>query len=86
MYMDARAMKEVNITSLRQDLPTYVARAARGERIKVTSRGRVVAELGPPSAPVDLVDRVRTRLRGSIVRYDEPLEPVVDGREWEVER
>jgi antitoxin (DNA-binding transcriptional repressor) of toxin-antitoxin stability system len=79
-------MKEINITALREDLPAYVARAARGERIRVTSRGKVVAELGPPGATSDAVQQARARLRGSITRYDQPLDPVIDQREWEAER
>jgi prevent-host-death family protein len=79
-------MKEINITALRQDLPAYVARAEQGERIRVTARGKVVAELGPPSVGLDEVERARARLRHSVRRYDEPLAPVVDADEWEVER
>ena len=41
-------MAEVNITTLRQHLPEYLARVERGERIRVTSRGRVIAEIAPP--------------------------------------
>ena len=74
-------MKEINITALREDLPAYVTRAARGERIRVTSRGRVVAELGPPGATSDAAEQARARLRGRITRYDRPLEPVIDPRE-----
>jgi prevent-host-death family protein len=79
-------MKQVNITALRQDLPAYVARAAQGERIRVTSRGNVVAELGPAQVAGEEAERARERLRGSVKRYDEPLAPVVDADEWEVER
>ena len=57
-----------------------------GERIRVTSRGRVVAELGPPASTSDAARQARARLRGSITRYDRPLDPVVDPREWEAER
>ena len=79
-------MKEINITALRRDLPAYIARAERGERIRVTARGKVVAELGPPSADHDEVERARARLRGSLKRYDDPLAPVTDPGEWEAER
>jgi prevent-host-death family protein len=79
-------MKEINITALRQELPTYVARAERGERIRVTARGTVVAELGPPSVDRDEVERARARLRGSVRRYDDPLAPASDPGEWEIDR
>ncbi len=79
-------MKEIRVTDLRQNLPAYLARVRRGERIKVTSRGKVVAELGPPAPSPDEVGGARARLRGSVRRYDRPLEPVNDPSEWEVNR
>jgi len=78
-------MKEVNVTELRQNLPGYLARVRRGDRIRVTSRGVVVAELGPASSP-DLVAAARTRLQGSVRRYERPLEPVIDAGEWDMNR
>lgn len=79
-------MKEVNVTELRQNLPGYLARVRRGERIRVTSRGRVVAELAPPAPTADEVAAARARLRGSVRRYDRPLEPVIDPAEWDMNR
>jgi antitoxin (DNA-binding transcriptional repressor) of toxin-antitoxin stability system len=79
-------MKEVNVTELRQNLPGYLAKVQRGERIRVTSRGKIVAELGPPASSPDIVAAARARLRGSVRRYDRPLEPVVDAREWDMNR
>jgi len=79
-------MKEVNVTELRQNLPGYLAKVRRGERIKVTSRGRVVAELVPPAPSPDEVAAARTRLRGSVERYDRPLDPVIEPGEWDVNR
>jgi antitoxin (DNA-binding transcriptional repressor) of toxin-antitoxin stability system len=61
----------VNITELRQ-----------GERIRVTSRGQVVAELAPPTASADEAALARKQLRGSVVRYDDPLEPAISSGEW----
>lgn len=80
------APKEVNITELRQNLPAYLARARRGERFLVTSRGKVVAELSPPAPAKAQVEAARARLRGSVRRYDRPLDPVIDPTEWEVNR
>ena len=79
-------MKEVKVTELRQNLPGYLARVQRGERIKVTSRGKVVAELTPPASPPDMVAAARARLRGSVRRYARPLAPVVDANEWDMNR
>jgi prevent-host-death family protein len=79
-------MKEVKVTELRQNLPAYLARVRRGERIRVTSRGKVVAELAPPGASPDEVASARARLRGSVRRYEQPLEPVIDPGEWDVNR
>jgi antitoxin (DNA-binding transcriptional repressor) of toxin-antitoxin stability system len=58
----------------------------RGERIRVTSRGRVVAEIVPPSQSPDAVAAARARLRGSVRRYDRPLEPVIEPGEWNMNR
>ena len=79
-------MKEVKITELRQNLPGYLAKVQRGERIKVTSRGKVVAELAPPASPPDMVAAARARLRGSVRRYVRPLASVVDANEWDMNR
>ena len=79
-------MKEVKVTELRQNLPAYLAKVQRGERIKVTSRGKVVAELAPPASPPDMVAAARARLRGSVRRYVRPLASVVDANEWDMNR
>jgi antitoxin (DNA-binding transcriptional repressor) of toxin-antitoxin stability system len=77
---------EVNVTTLRQHLPEYLARVERGERIRVTSRGRVIAEISPPLPEAEAADAARSRLRGSLVRYDAPLDPVLPAEEWEMNR
>lgn len=79
-------MSEVNVTTLRQHLPEYLARVARGERVRVTSRGRVIAEITPPAPAVDATQAARERLRGSVVRYDAPTEPVLAAEEWDMNR
>lgn len=79
-------MKDVKVTELRQDLPAYLARVRRGERIRVTSRGRVIAEIVPPALAPDAVAAARARLRGSVRRYDRPLEPVIEPGEWNMNR
>lgn len=79
-------MAEVSVTTLRQNLTAFLARVRRGERIQVTSRGRIIAELSPPLPTVDSAEAARSRLRGSLVRYDAPLEPVLPAEEWELNR
>jgi prevent-host-death family protein len=79
-------MKDVKVTDLRQNLPAYLARVRRGERLRVTSRGRVIAEIAPPAPSPDEVAAARARLRGSVRRYERPLEPVIDPGEWDMNR
>jgi len=42
-------MRAVGIKTLKNKLSEYVKVAAQGERVLVTDRDRIVAELGPPS-------------------------------------
>ena len=79
-------MKEVKVTELRQNLPAYLARVRRGERVRVTSRGKVIAELAPPAPAKKDVEAARARLRGSVLCYDRPTEPVIDPKEWDANR
>lgn len=78
-------MKEVKVTELRQNLPAYLARVRRGERVRVTSRGKAIAEITPPPTASES-EAARRRLRGSVVRFDRPTEPVLDPKEWDVNR
>ena len=43
-------MTSTGIRELKDNLSGYVRRVEAGERIAVTTHGRVVAELGPPSS------------------------------------
>jgi prevent-host-death family protein len=79
-------MDDVKVTELRQNLPAYLAKVRRGQRIRVTSRGKVIAEIVPPTADKGEADAARARLRGSVLKYDRPLEPVFDAEEWEMDR
>ncbi len=79
-------MKDVNVTELREKLPQYLARVRRGERVRVTSRGKPIAEIVPPAATDEEVEAARRRLRNSVIRYDDPLGPAIDPSEWEVNR
>jgi prevent-host-death family protein len=51
-------MATVGVAQLRQNLSTYLRRVERGERLVVTDRNRPVAELGPPPATGDALDRL----------------------------
>ena len=51
-------MTTVGIAELRQNLSEYLRRVERGERLVVTDRNRPVAELGPPPATGDALDRL----------------------------
>lgn len=75
-------MTEVNVTDLRQNLPSYLDRARRGERIRVTSRGTVIAEITPPKALEEEAALIREQLRGAVVHYESPTEPVYSPEEW----
>lgn len=77
---------DVNVTELRQNLPAYLARVRKGGRLRVTSRGKVIAEVTPPSASEDEVRAARARLRSSVARFERPTDPVFDLQEWDVNR
>lgn len=79
-------MKQVNVTTLRQNLPDYLALVAAGETLSVTLRGRVIAEITPPLPPGEESSAARARLRGSVVRFDAPFEPAIAADEWEMNR
>lgn len=77
-------MTNVNVTDLRQKLPSYLERARRGERIQVTSRGKVIAEISGPKAAEAEAELIREQLRGSLVQYELPTEPAHAREEWTV--
>jgi prevent-host-death family protein len=79
-------MADVNVTELRQNLPAYLARVRRGERLRVTTRGRAIAEIVPPSGEPGEAAAARARLRGSVLKVDRPTAPVLDPASWDVNR
>lgn len=79
-------MVSVNVTDLRQNLPAYLEKVRKGQRIHVTVRGKVVAELSPARPSGDKARAARALLKGSVVRYERPLEPAVEPHEWDVDR
>lgn len=79
-------MGDVKVSRLRQDLPAYLAKVARGERVRVTLRGKPIAEIVPPTTAGAEAEAARTRLRGSVLRFERPLDPVIDPAEWRMNR
>jgi prevent-host-death family protein len=77
---------DVNVTDLRQNLPSYLERARRGERIRVTSRGEVIAEISAPKAGEEAAEIVRKQLRGVVVDYESPAEPAHAYEDWAVNK
>jgi prevent-host-death family protein len=77
-------MAEVNVTDLRQNLPAYLDRARRGERIRVTLRGTVIAEITGPKATAEEAALIRKQLRGAVLHYESPAEPAHQPEEWSV--
>ena len=77
-------MVDVNVTDLRQNLPAYLERARRGERVRVTSRGAVIAEITSPKATEEEAELIRRRLRKTVLRYNSPAEPAHAPEEWSV--
>ena len=79
-------MKDVSVTELRRHLQAFLTKVSRGDRLRVTSRGRAIAEIGPPGAEPDRAATARARLRGSVVSYVDPTAPTFAPGEWEMNR
>jgi prevent-host-death family protein len=65
-------MKEINVTKLRQNLSGYLAKVWRGERIRVTSHGRVVTELVPPAPSTEEGAAGSWAMTGRSIRSSSP--------------
>jgi antitoxin (DNA-binding transcriptional repressor) of toxin-antitoxin stability system len=72
----------ISVSKLRQNLQSYLALVAGGERIRVTSHGRTVAEIAQPAVEADAAAAARQRLRGSVLNFDRPTEPAWSADEW----
>lgn len=79
-------MTDVNVTELRQNLPAYLKKVQKGQRIRVTVRGKVVAEIASPTATSDEANAARALLKGSVRHYERPLEPATAAEEWDAYR
>ena len=82
MYRLDVHMSDVNVTDLRENLPSYLERARRGERIRVTSRGEVIAEISAPKAKEEDAEVIRKQLRGMVQHYESPMGPAHAEEEW----
>ena len=76
-------MPKVNVTELRQNLPSYLAKVQKGKEIEVTSHGRIIARVVPAG---DFLDEARARLLAARkrCRIGDVVNP--SGLEWSAER
>jgi prevent-host-death family protein len=77
-------MTVTTVSELRRNLQAWLARVAAGERIRITAHGRPVAEIGPPMPDQDSAAAARSRLKGSVLSFDRPLEPALAIDEWQM--
>lgn len=74
-------MTNVSISEFRANLLKYLTRVQQGERINVTSKGRVMATLAPPVSQQETARERLKELAGTAVIRD-VLSPT--GESWEV--
>ena len=76
-------MKAIGIRELKNRLSEYLRAVREGERVYVTDRGQVVAELRPPGMPADegmpaaLIEIVRRGAARAAVRNDPDVYPAL---------
>ncbi len=76
-------MAKVNITELRQNLPTYIASVAKGDEIEVVVRGKVIARIVPEQDHArEARERLRALRRNAVI--GDVLSPI--GEAWDAER
>lgn len=63
-------MDTVNVTELRQHLPTFLRRVAKGEVIGITSHGRLIARLLPEADSSLEAKEWLESLRGKVLLGD----------------
>lgn len=73
-------MHDVNITELRRHLPGYLKRVARGEQIRVSSNGRILARIVPEQDPAVAARERLDCLRGTLITGD--ITAPIDDLEW----
>lgn len=62
------AMVTTGIRELKDDLSKYVRRVTNGERIAVTSHGRIVAVLAPPGDPSRAHSRLGALIEAGVIQ------------------
>ena len=67
-------MKTSGVSEFRKRLSVYLRMVEQGERVAVTRRGRVVAELGPPAHTTEerAYAELRRRVRAGTIRLGAP--------------
>lgn len=70
-------MKTSGVREVKNRLSAYLRLVEQGERVAVTHRGRVVAELGPPTHTTEenAYSELRHRARAGVVRLGAPNRP-----------
>jgi prevent-host-death family protein len=68
-------MESIGIRELRQNASAHVARAASGETIEITDRGKPVARLTPSGRPGSLRDQMITD--GNLVPAQHSIEDIL---------
>ena len=70
-------MKTSGVREIKNRLSAYLRMVEQGERVAVTRRGRIVAELGPPTytAEEEAQAGLRRRARAGTVRLGAPNRP-----------
>ncbi len=76
-------MAKVNITELRQNLATYLARVEKGEAVEVTARGRVIARIVPEENRQAAARKRLKALRGKARITGDIMAP--SGETWDAE-
>jgi len=81
----ADAVPKVNVTELRQNLPSYLARVKRGEELEVMIHGKVVALIVPEQDRREAARKWLAELRKSGARIiGDVMAP--SGDTWDAER
>ena len=71
-------MKHINITELRQHLPSYLSSVQKGEEICVTSHGRVIARVLPPVDHREIASKKLEKLRKQSCVIGDVISPIDD--------
>lgn len=76
-------MPDVNITELRQNLPTFIQQVRKGKELRITVRGKVVARIVPEHGDREAARAFLASLRGQC-RIGDIISP--SGDAWTAER